>query len=116
MPQRAGLGLPCVRRTRGVRVSSPLAPPSCNTGVIGDDSRSAAPVSKRRSRGVRLSDLDRSQVYRIAFVGRRWEVLAPEDAPDEGAGPVAGGAGGARDALPSTPAPYAPRHATTAVS
>lgn len=29
----------------------------------------------RRQRGVRLSDLDRSRVYRIGFTGRRWEVL-----------------------------------------
>lgn len=35
-----------------------------------------------RSRGVRLSDLDRSQVYLIGYSGRRWEVLGPvADAP-----------------------------------
>lgn len=53
----------------------------------------------RRSRGVRLSDLDRSLVYRIAYSGRRWEVLGPEGprsavgapgGPDAGAGRVSG--------------------------
>lgn len=34
----------------------------------------------RRPRGVRLSDLDRSKVYRIGYVSerRRWETLGPE--------------------------------------
>jgi hypothetical protein len=36
----------------------------------------------KESRGMRLTDLDRSKVYRIAYVGerRRWEVLGPEPA------------------------------------
>jgi hypothetical protein len=66
--------------------------------------------SEPRSRGVRLSDLDRSQVYRIAFVGRRWEVLGPESAPE-----ACGDAdvdGGSSDEVASTP--YAPRHAAPA--
>lgn len=29
----------------------------------------------RRSRGVRLSDLDRSKPWVIGYTGRRWEVL-----------------------------------------
>lgn len=62
-----------------------------------------------RSRGVRLSDLDRGLVYRIAYVGRRWEVLGPEDSPGAGAplgpGGASAGAGGA------STAPPAPRHA-----
>jgi hypothetical protein len=73
-------------------------------------------TAERRSRGVRLSDLDRSQVYRIAYVGRRWEVLWPDAAPDDGAGPAAGNAAGARAEGPSTPALYAPRHAAPAAS
>jgi hypothetical protein len=35
-----------------------------------------------RSRGVRLSDLDKSRVYRIHHTGRRWEVLGAEGEPD----------------------------------
>ena len=70
---------------------------------------------QRSGRGVRLSDLDRSQVYRIGYVGRRWEVLGPDDAPDAGAGPAtAGDRAGARDEVPRPPVPYAPRHAAPA--
>lgn len=43
-----------------------------------------------RSRGVRLSDLDRSKVYRIGYTGRRWEVLGPEVAPAAPGAPVPG--------------------------
>ena len=39
-----------------------------------------------KGRGVRLSDLDRGLVYRLGYVGRRWEVLGPESAT-EGAAP-----------------------------
>src|SRR5262245_12140522 len=37
-----------------------------------------------RKRGVRLSDLDRSRVYRIAHTGRRWEVVGEDPDPDTG--------------------------------
>lgn len=60
----------------------------------------------RRSRGVRLTDLDRSKIYRLGFVGRRWEVLGPEDASAASAGTDADGAQGAEPR-----ATYAPRHA-----
>jgi len=57
-----------------------------------------------RPRGIRLNALDRSRVYRIAYVGRRWEVLGPEDSPARAVratGPDAGaGAGGASTATP----------------
>lgn len=72
-------------------------------------------MTARSGRGVRLSDLDRSQVYRIAFVGRRWEVLGPEGAPDAGAGPATGGAGEApASEARRPPAPYVPRHVAPA--
>jgi hypothetical protein len=46
----------------------------------------ADPVQKpRRPRGVRLTDLDRSKVYRIAHNGRRWETLGPEVVSGSGA-------------------------------
>jgi hypothetical protein len=51
-----------------------------------------------RTRGVRLGDLDRSRVYRIGYLGRRWEVLGVEGEPDspEGLGRwVGAGAEGA---------------------
>lgn len=70
---------------------------------------------QRSGRGVRLSDLDRSRVYRIGFVGRRWEVLGPDVAPDAGAGPAtAGDRAGARDEVPRPTGPYAPRHVAPA--
>lgn len=72
-------------------------------------------MSERRGRGVRLSDLDKSKVYRIAFVGRRWEVVGAEGAPDS-AGPAQGGVTDARDGVPRTGAPYSPRHAAAAPS
>ena len=90
--QRRGLGLPRLRGTRGVRVSR----------------------QQRSGRGVRLSDLDRSQVYRIGYVGRRWEVLGPDDAPDAGAGPATAGDRRARDEVPRPPVPYVPRHVAPA--
>lgn len=69
---------------------------------------------QRSGRGVRLSDLDRSQVYRIGYVGRRWEVLGPDDAPDAGAGPATAGADGAGDEVPRPTGPYVPRHVAPA--
>jgi hypothetical protein len=70
---------------------------------------------ERAGRGVRLSDLDRSKVYRIGYVGRRWEVLGPDDAPDAGAGPAVAGAGEApASEARRPPAPYTPRHAAPA--
>lgn len=42
-----------------------------------------------RSRGVRLSALDRGLIYRIGYTGRRWEILGPER---ESAGSEAGSA------------------------
>lgn len=65
-------------------------------------------------RGVRLNDLDRALVYRIGYVGRRWEVLGAEGAPDEGgAGPGLDGAGdgvaSTAGPAPSTPSPVATR-------
>lgn len=68
-------------------------------------------TTPRRSRGVRLSDLDRSQVYRIAYSGRRWEVLGPEGAPAAGDGQAPAGAGGAKDEVLRPTTTYAPRHA-----
>lgn len=70
----------------------------------------------RRQRGVRLSDLDRARVYRIAYVGRRWEVLGPDDAPAASAGPATGGDGGAKDEVLRPPSTYVPRHAAPAAS
>ena len=73
-------------------------------------------LSARPGRGVRLSDLDKSCEYRIAYVGRRWEVIGPLDAPDAGAGPAAGAAGGAKArGLRPTDA-YVPRHAAPAAT
>lgn len=66
---------------------------------------------QKRSRGVRLTDLDRSKVYRIHHTGRRWEVLGPEDAPAAGAGPVTCSGASADDAVASTATGYEPRHA-----
>jgi hypothetical protein len=67
-------------------------------------------MTNPRARGVRLSDLDRSQVYRIGFVGRGWRVLGPEPAPGIGAGPET--SGGARaGAEPRAGTSYVPRHA-----
>jgi hypothetical protein len=67
---------------------------------------------QRAARGVRLGDLDRSQVYRIGYVveRRRWEVLGEEPATDGASRPREDGS--ARDEVPSTPA-YRGRHATT---
>lgn len=73
---------------------------------------------ERRSRGILLRSLDRSRVYRIAYVGRRWEVLGPEDA--EGAsGEADGDSAQARSAeheaapLPAgPPAGYPARHSS----
>jgi hypothetical protein len=48
-------------------------------------------MSERRPRGIRLGDLDRGTVYRIAYSGRRWEVLGAEDAPQTRGRPEAGG-------------------------
>nr|CRY95928.1 hypothetical protein [uncultured prokaryote] len=69
------------------------------------------PRTEPRQRGVRLSDLDRGLVYRIAFVGRRWEVLGP-DAPESSGDACAYDgerAGGPRTA-------YVPRHAAPAAT
>jgi hypothetical protein len=72
---------------------------------------------ERRSRGVRLSDLDRTKVYRIAYVGRRWEVLGPDDATAAGAGPATGGAGAApASEARRPPSPYVPHHAAPAAT
>jgi len=43
-----------------------------------------------KPRGVQLGALDRSKVYRIGYVGRRWEVLGPVATST---GPEAGSAG-----------------------
>lgn len=72
-------------------------------------------MAERRSRGVRLSDLDRSKVYRLGWVGRRWEVLGPEATPGTGAGPATGG-DTAQGAEPRAVAAYVPRHAAPAVT
>lgn len=70
---------------------------------------------RRPDRGVRLSDLDRTKVYRIGYVGRRWEVLGPEDAADEGGGP--GTYDDARAvAERRAGSAYVPRHAAPAAS
>lgn len=62
----------------------------------------------RRSRGVRLSDLDRSKVYRIGYSGRRWEVLGADPDPTEaGAGRVGPDAGRPEAARQGPPAPHA---------
>ena len=55
-------------------------------------------VKPRRQRGVRLSDLDRSKVYRIGFTGRRWEVLdqgTRTEAAETSQGGSTGACGGA---------------------
>jgi len=66
-----------------------------------------------RSRGVRLSDLDRARVYRIGFIGRRWEVLGAEGDPEPaGSGTDADGPAGADGGAASTVgAPHRARHA-----
>lgn len=50
-----------------------------------------------RTRGVRLGDLDRRVVYRLGYVGRRWEILGPES--DAGADAPGSSGGGSRDPL-----------------
>ena len=55
-------------------------------------------VKPRRQRGVRLSDLDRSKVYRIGFTGRRWEVLDQGTRTDAPVPPLSGSAGAAGEA------------------
>jgi hypothetical protein len=79
--------------------------------------RVGSPVIERqepRKRGVRLSDLDRGLVYRIAFIGRRWEVLGPEGAPDAGGASGQGGSvGESAEGARTTGAP-GPRHVAPA--
>jgi hypothetical protein len=70
------------------------------------------PEKPRRARGVRLSDLDRSRVYRIGYVGRRWEVLGEDRAGGTGASQMAA-EGGRPEAEPTAGAgrhrdPFAP--------
>lgn len=70
-------------------------------------------MTEPRSRGVRLSDLDRSLTYRIGFVGRRWEVLGAEGAPEgRGDADAVGGARAGAEHRAGTS--YAPRHAAPA--
>lgn len=70
-------------------------------------------MAERRSRGVRLSELDRSRVYRLGWVGRRWEVLGPEATPGTGAGPATDGPPQGAEPRGGT---YVPRHAAPAVT
>lgn len=63
---------------------------------------------ERPARGVRLRDLDRSRVYRLGYVGRRWEVLGAVEAPAAGAGPAPDAA---TEVAQREGAAYAPRHA-----
>lgn len=48
------------------------------------------PRANRRTRGIVLNDLDRTLIWRIGYVGRRWEVLGSEAAAGCGAGPDEG--------------------------
>ena len=43
----------------------------------GRAERSEDQTQARRTRGVRLNDLDRSTAWVIAYTGRRWEVFGP---------------------------------------
>jgi hypothetical protein len=59
----------------------------------------------RRPRGIVLNDLDRGLVWRIGYVGRRWEILGSEAEP---------GCGLARQPAAQRAEPHggrAPRHA-----
>lgn len=49
--------------------------------------RDAQRARQRPERGVRLSSLDRTRVYRIGYTGRRWEVLGPDPEPASGGAP-----------------------------
>jgi len=66
-------------------------------------------MAEQRARGVRLGDLDRSQVYRIGHNGRRWEVLGVEGSPGSADG-APGTDAGAGAPAPSTATPPG-RHA-----
>lgn len=60
------------------------------------------PPKPRRARGVRLSDLDRSKVYRIGYTGRRWEVLDEGTRTDATVPPPSGSVGAAGEASSTT--------------
>jgi hypothetical protein len=54
----------------------------------------------RPTRGVRLSDLDRSKTWVIGYRGRRWEVLgSTPDCPDCGCGSAGVPSGAGRAAV-----------------
>lgn len=66
-------------------------------------------AGERRARGVRLSDLDRSKVYLLAYVGKRWEVVGPAEGPAAGAAARAPATPAASGAATEA-APHVPRH------
>lgn len=77
-----------------------------------DSGSSTRSTTSRRSRGIRLGDLDRGQVYLIAYSGRRWEIVGAEASPGCGDAARMGGGGAAPGAQPRTAAPAAGgRHA-----
>ena len=56
-----------------------------------------------RKRGVRLSDLDRSLAWVIAYTGRRWEVVGPVEGHGGDVGDASeGGPPGGSDGVAST--------------
>ncbi len=57
----------------------------------------------RRQRGVRLTDLDRSKVYRIGHTGRRWEVLGADDVFGAPEGVSGGGTGASAEGASTVP-------------